>query len=229
MTSGEQFSLDLTWPPGLAEAEFMVAPANQEAVAWVNRWPAWPASALLLHGPCGSGKTHLGHVWLKRTNARLVNVLTLDPLVAMETGASGRPLLVDDASRVANHPAREEGLLHLYNLTRETGGTVLLTARQPAAHWGLHLPDLASRLNALPLAAIAGPDDTLLTGVIRKQAADRGLGLSPTLVAFLLPRMERSFDGARRLVDALDRATLATGRPPGISLATAILAGMEKE
>ena len=40
-------------------SDFLVAPANEAAVAWLDRWPDWPAPALALAGPAGSGKTHL--------------------------------------------------------------------------------------------------------------------------------------------------------------------------
>ena len=35
-------------------------PGNREALAWIDRWPDWPAPALALGGPAGCGKTHLG-------------------------------------------------------------------------------------------------------------------------------------------------------------------------
>ena len=40
--------------------DFVVAAGNREALAWIDRWPDWPAPALALGGPPGCGKTHLG-------------------------------------------------------------------------------------------------------------------------------------------------------------------------
>ena len=45
----------------------LVAPSNEAAVAWIDRWPDWPGSALVVHGPPGSGKTHLAEVWRARS------------------------------------------------------------------------------------------------------------------------------------------------------------------
>ena len=58
-----QLPLDLGHLPALGWDDFLVAPSNQAAVSWLDRWPRWPGHALSLFGPAGSGKTHLAHVF----------------------------------------------------------------------------------------------------------------------------------------------------------------------
>src|SRR3546814_11282244 len=98
-------------------------------------------------------------------------------------------------------------------MVREAGGHLLLTGRTPPARWKIGLPDLASRLRAAPTVAVDGPDDALLSAVLVKLFADRQLRVGTDVVAFVVPRMERSFAAARRLVAALDAASLASRRP----------------
>ena len=43
---------------------------NEAAVAWLDRWPDWPGPGLAVHGPAGSGKTHIAHVFQAGANAR---------------------------------------------------------------------------------------------------------------------------------------------------------------
>ena len=43
---------------------------NEAAVAWLDRWPHWPAPALVLWGPAGSGKTHLAQVFARALGRR---------------------------------------------------------------------------------------------------------------------------------------------------------------
>ena len=69
--------------------------------------------------------------------------------------------------------------------------------------WGLTLPDLASRVQAASVARLDPPDDALLSAVLIKLFSDRQITVAPALVAYLLPRMERSFDAARALVARL--------------------------
>ena len=44
-------------------ADFLVAPVNERAVAFVDSYPGWPAPAAVLYGPAASGKSHLAAVW----------------------------------------------------------------------------------------------------------------------------------------------------------------------
>jgi chromosomal replication initiation ATPase DnaA len=129
-------------------------------------------------------------------------------------------VVVEDADRGVD----EAALFHLHNLLRETGRHLLLTGREPPARWGLRLPDLRSRLTVLPLAAIGAPDDDLLQAVLVKLFADRQLRVGHDLLAYLLPRMERSFAAARDLVARLDAAGLAGQRPVSVPLAREVLA-----
>src|SRR5436190_23003921 len=67
-----QLTFDLALPPPTyAREDFVVSNGNREALAWLDRWPDWPAPALALSGPPGSGKTHLGRIWAARVTAAL--------------------------------------------------------------------------------------------------------------------------------------------------------------
>ncbi|MGH7000205.1 MAG: HdaA/DnaA family protein, partial [Stellaceae bacterium] len=64
-----QLPLEFGHLPALGREDFLVAPSNEAAVKWLERWPDWPQPALALHGPPGSGKTHLAHVFTTRARA----------------------------------------------------------------------------------------------------------------------------------------------------------------
>lgn len=213
-----QLTLDLGHRAALGEADFLVAPSNAEAVAWLDRWPDWPAAALSLYGPPGCGKTHLARVFAARSGARLVaaEALVTDLVPGLLAGA--RAAVVDDSDRALPEP-----LLHLYNLLAERAGHLLLTAREPPARWPRSLPDLRSRLAAAPTVAVAAPDDALLAAVLVKLFADRQLAIGEEVVMFLLRHMERSFEAARQLVADLDTAALSAQRKITIPLVRTVL------
>lgn len=220
-----QLALDLGHRPAYGREDFLIAPCNAEAVAWLDRWPAWPAPALTLYGPAGCGKSHLAQVWHSRSAAL---ELLRESLVVAELGArlgAFRAAIVEDADRGID----EQALLHLHNMLAERGGHLLLTGRDPPSRWSLRLADLRSRLVAAPAVAVAAADEMLISALLVKLFADRQLRVGAELIAYLVTRMERSFEAARRLVAALDEAALAAHRPITVPLARTVLEQLARE
>jgi chromosomal replication initiation ATPase DnaA len=209
--------------------DFQVASGNRHAVEWIDRWPDWPFTALVVVGPEGSGKTHLTAVWRARSNAAAIDLATLDLEAAADAAAPGKGALVDDADRAVNaSPVAELALLRLYNLARAAAGTVLLTAKAPPSAWGLGLADLRSRLNSAMVVDLGPPDDALLAAVALKQFADRQISPGEGVIPLLLSRGERSFAAIARAVAALDHAALAGKRPITVALARDIVARLDE-
>jgi chromosomal replication initiation ATPase DnaA len=206
-----QLAFDLPADPALRRADFFASPANAPALAAVDGWRNWPGARMLLVGPCGAGKTHLAHIWADDAQAQIMQAQTLPDCDLRDL--TNRPLCLEDAAAVAGTPAAETALFHLCNLMAETRAPLLLTARHAPRDWGLHLPDLASRLEATPQTRLDPPDDALLSAVLVKLFADRQIAVPPNLIPFLVTRMDRSIDAARMLVAALDSRALALHRP----------------
>ncbi|HET8726188.1 MAG TPA: DnaA/Hda family protein [Alphaproteobacteria bacterium] len=224
-----QLPLDLGHRPAMEAEDFLVADSNAEAVGWLDRWPGWPAPALAIHGPPGCGKTHLTRVWQVRSRAVAVTAAALADADLTSLLAATGAVAIDDADQLAG-AAAERALFHLYNMARDEGGHLLLTGRTPPARWKIDLPDLASRLKAAPAVAVEEPDDALLSAVLVKLFADRQLRIGAEVIAFAVPRMERSFAAARRLVAEIDATSLAHRRPVTVHLTRAVLdQGIEKE
>lgn len=218
-----QLTLDLGHRPASGREDFLVAPCNAAAVGWIDRWPDWPGNGLAIFGPAGCGKTHLAEVWRVRSGA-----IRLAP--AALAGAEPPQLLGDATACVIDGLYGEPGarpderrLLHLYNLLRERGGHLLLLAREAPARWPVTLPDLKSRVGALPAVEIGLPDDALLAAVMVKLFADRQLAVGVDVVQYVAARMERSFEAARRIVAALDREALAARKRIALPLAREVL------
>jgi DnaA regulatory inactivator Hda len=220
--SRAQLPLELGHRPALSGDDFLVAPCNAEAHAWLERWPDWPAPALCLFGPRGCGKTHLAHAFAER-NA-MAGVATV---AAAELDEATLPALLDGRRLVVVEDidalASEAALFHLYNMAREAGASLLLTALHAPARLPIRLPDLRSRLNAAPAVGIGAPDDATLAAVLVKLFADRQLKVSEEVVTYLLGRIERSFAAALGVVAAIDRASLAERRAVTVPLVRGVL------
>jgi len=216
----EQLAIDLPFRPALGRADFLVSDCNAAALRRIESWPDGPGRALVLHGPARSGKSHLAHLWCERSGGGLISGAALvehDPSVI----AAQPAVAVDDSECAA-----ERSLLHLFNCCGESGAGLLVVARQPPSVWPIALPDLASRLRAAEAVGIGPPDDALLAAVLVKHFTDRRLPVKPGVLAYLVPRMERSFAAAAALAAALDRLALSAHRPVGLGLARQALAEM---
>jgi chromosomal replication initiation ATPase DnaA len=214
--------LVLSFEPGanFSRDDFLEGPSNAIALRLVEGWPDWPARVMAIVGPEGSGKSHLADIWANKTGARRLSARALDQTAVPGALATGALALENVAE-----PLDEVALFHLLNLAKEDDATVLLTARQPPAQWAIRLPDLVSRLRALPVVELAAPDDALLRAVLVKLFVDRQLAVDESLISYLVARIERSFAAARAAVAALDREALRQRRPVTRALAAELFAG----
>jgi chromosomal replication initiation ATPase DnaA len=209
-----QLALALDHAESYAREDFLAGPCNEGALGLIDGWPDWPANAIALVGPEGSGKTHLATIWAAVSGARVISAHGLSEAglrPALATGA----LVVEDGAAATD----ERALFHLINLAREENAFLLFTARTAPAIWPITIPDVASRLRAMLVVTLAAPDDAMLRGVIVKLAADRQLALDEAVVSYLSTHMERSFAAARAAVIALDNEALRRGRAPTRALA----------
>ena len=211
-----QLRLSLKRPASYTRDEFVQGASNALAVAAIDAWPRWAGGCLALVGPQSAGKTHLARAWAVNAHAA-----TLDRLTPDLPAAAGRPVLLEDVDQGVD----EESLFHLINLAAHKGGGLLVTARTLPATWPAALPDLRSRLNALPVAAIEAPDDRVLTGVLKKFFRERNIRPNDDVYPYLLRRMERSIAGAHAIVERLDETDHPDIRPVSRVLARQILGG----
>lgn len=177
-----QIALPFHWPVADGDEDFLISEANRDAFDHFKRWSTWPVMATLLTGPRKSGRSLLGRIFVRKTGGRLF----------------------DDAE---DH--EEEDLFHAWNEAQSSRRPLLIVAAAPPPRWTVKLPDLRSRLAATPAISIAPPDDELLAGLILKLLGDRGIAAAPEIADFLVPRIERSYVGVLKVVDALDRAVLS--------------------
>lgn len=159
---------------------FHVTPGNESAVAMLQARERWPSGAMLLLGPIGSGKTHLGQAWAAKFQGEFF----------------------DDA-----HLAREPALFDAINraLAGQSFGLLLASHLSPKA-WGVQIPDLNSRLLAMPTISLAEHDEESLEPILRELFGQVGRIVGQDVVTFILRQTERSVDILRELVHELDVA-----------------------
>jgi len=161
-------------------SNFHVTPGNQAAVSLLQARDRWPSAVVLILGPTGSGKTHLGRAWLSKSEGEFIdNAETVD-----ETA------LFDAINRA---------------LAGQIPGLVLASSLPPT-EWGVSMPDLNSRLNAMPTLTLDEHDEASLEPILRELFEQAGRVVGQDVVTFVLRQCERSVDALRDLVLELDVA-----------------------
>jgi chromosomal replication initiation ATPase DnaA len=203
----------------LSRDNFLEGPSNAGALSLVDRWPDWPSHSVLLVGPEGCGKSHLATIWAERAGARIISAHALSEAEVPEALATGA-LVIED---LAAGRFDERALFHLMNMAREDNAFVLFTARAAPSGFAVALPDLNSRLRAVPVVQMASPDDQLFRALIVKFCADRQISVDESVVSYVERRIERSVVAARAIVAQLDLESLRLGRPVTRALAAEVL------
>jgi len=172
-------------------------------------------SMLYLHGVAGTGKSHLlqaicaavpGSAYLPLTQLRDHGPEVLD-------GTAQRAVVaVDDLDAVAGDADWERALFRLYNDCLGGGARLAVAAAAPAMHLHIGLPDLRSRLAAMPQFALRLLDEAQQREALRLRAAQRGIELPDETIQYLQRRFVGDMARLHELLERLDLASLQQQR-----------------
>ena len=204
---GRQIPLSFPVSESYSGNDFLTLPCNEDAMAWIDRYPNWSYPVLIIYGEKGCGKTHLLRLW--------------------QAQAQNSDVAIDDAHNLFGDHKLEEELFHQFNQAKENETRVLMTMTTNVASQNILLPDLASRLMAAPQVEITSPDETDLRAILVKLFHDRQITVEPGVIAYIVPRIERSFSAARTLVQKIDEGALAEKRSVTVPLVSGILKGSD--
>lgn len=200
----------LSFPPriSMGRDDFLVGASNQAAFELIKASPNWSEPIQLILGPAGSGKTHLVEIWAEANEAFVARdrFLTSDVLLAME---NGRAVALELGSAAC---IDERAVFHVLNMARQSGSTLLMTARGDWEEWVVTVPDVVSRMRAVSPTVLGSPDEGLLKQVMVKLFADRQTSVDMVVLEYALLRLERSFEAANLFVSACDEIALQSGR-----------------
>lgn len=209
-----QLILPLETRPALGREDFIVAPGNREAVAFIDSFPDWPAPAAALVGPAGSGKSHLAAAWAARANARTIDAAAID-----DDALGFAAIVVENMGVTRPDAARDAVIFALL----ERGAIVLLTGREAPSQWSATIPDLVSRYRALLTFQLWETDDALLAALARKLFGDKQLAVPDAVIEQMVRSLERSPEAVRDFVARADAKAFAEKRPVTVALVRELL------
>ena len=202
--------------------DFIVSECNEAAFKAIDLWPEWMFFALWLFGPKGCGKSHLGNLFAEKVMAHTGKPQSVQ-IIRAENIASYQPekifeespcIIVENITEDINN----EAMFHLYNQYRNNGGNILFLSEKSPSRMNFSLPDLSSRLRAVPTIEILQPSDEMLNMLLLNLFSDRQLKVSAEVLRYALSNMTRSFVFAQKLVAEADRVSLIKKSPISINV-----------
>jgi DnaA family protein len=189
--------------------------SNAEVVAAARAIAASEARSMYLHGPRGSGRSHLlqaicaaapGAGYFPLAQLAVHGVAVMEGLAALPLVA------VDDLDLIAGDATWERALFRLYNECMAGGARLVVSAAVTAVSLPVGLPDLASRLSAMPHYALRPLDELRQREALRLHAAQRGIEVPEEALLYLQRRFARDMSSLHALLDQLDVASLEEQR-----------------
>jgi len=198
---------------------------NSEVLARIEESLASDVFAgMWIWGATGCGVTHLLNAACHRAGAagEQVAYLPLRELPRHGDILSGLDacavVAVDDLQEWLGDNALEAALMNLYQGAVARRGCFLCGANASARASAFTLPDLASRLQALPGFHVQPLDDAGKRRLLRERAEARGLQLSDQVLNFWLARADRSLPALMADLERIDAAALRHQRAVTVPL-----------
>jgi DnaA family protein len=174
---------------------------------------------VFIHGPTGTGKSHLLQAICAAASERqessaylpMHELMSLGPEVLSGCGELTY-VCVDDVEQVAGHRDWERALFSLHQELDERSGQLVIAAAAPPATITFTLADLASRFAGGLVLTLHALDEAEQIAALQLRAHLRGFELPQDAALFLLRRLPRDMNSLCAFLDELDAASLSAQR-----------------
>ena len=176
-------------------------------------------TCVYIHGPAGSGKTHLLQALCAQASQQpeaaaylpLADMMPMGPEVFSGCGDLAR-VCVDDIERIGGRRDWELALFRLHQQLDERRGRLIVAAVAPPAASAVELADLRSRLAGGLVLTLHALDEAEQIAALQLHAHRRGFELPDDTALYMLRRLPRDMTTLCAFLDELDEASLAAQR-----------------
>jgi chromosomal replication initiator protein len=221
-------------------SEFVVGPCNRVAFAAsqsVVEAAGQGPNPLVIHGPVGTGKTHLlegiyaglrkqypdgrvVYITAEDFTNRFVQAMRASKLAAFRKHfREVDVLLLDDLHFLASKKATQEEFLHTFDALVADGRQLVVTCDCHPRLTEDFLPELADRLLGGAVWGLQPPDGTTRLDLLRSKAAKASTLIGEDVLAFLAQQLRGNVRELEGALHSLRHYARVTGKPIDIPLA----------
>ena len=195
------------------EEDFFVCESNSKIFNHLKQYPNWGegkySKTIFLKGEKFCGKTHLGHVFAKISNAKFLNKYDLP--IKGDSILSGSILkfdsiVIDDIERFINY---EDQVFAVLNDFLNLNKFIFITSTQSPDEIGFNRKDLISRLNAFTGFSIKNLDLELMKVIVVKFFSERQVYLPIDVINYICSNTDREFKKLNNYLIQVEKKSLS--------------------
>lgn len=209
---------------------------NEEVVTHLQRAFFNKEQQIFVWGTAGTGKTHLLQAAIQEANkqGKSTFYFSLDknnlPSPSILEGLESLDLVCfDNIDQIATNTEWEHAFFNFFNLHRDNNKHLIVSAPCPPKFLAIELPDLKTRMSwglTLLLKPLSGEQQ--LEALIHK-ANDLGFEIPVQVGRFLMARYVSDLPSIWKLLDKIERETLAAKRKITIPFLKTIMTDQESD
>lgn len=243
-TSGELGLTSAPITPDYTFEQFVVGPSNRLAHAACRAVCSQAGTLynpLFIHGPSGTGKTHLLQAICSALMAdsqpgqiiytscetfvnEFVRAIEAGRLQQFRDNARrARALVIDDVQFLANRESSQEELFHTFNTLYQSRRQIVLSADSPPSEIPTLEDRLVSRFNWGLVAQVDLPNRETRQAILQKKARLRGCQVPDEVLDFIAERVESNVRLLEGALTKLMSESQLTGRPLTVETARDVL------
>lgn len=220
--SASQMSFDFPEPP-VGLSQLAISASNRSVLRIIQTPQNWPNTVVCITGPASCGISTMLEAWCQAFGAHCFNAADFSRKAGKNIqDLAAAYVAIDDADLLKD----SDLLLSLINTMADAGGRLLLGAHVAPPQWQSVSADLKSRLNAMTLAEIDPPDESMLRLRLEHAAKRRFLQLDDSILKYLANRLDLSYEIVEKFIENLSDTVTESQRPPTIPMVKKVLAHM---
>ena len=198
--------------------DFYVSLGNKEAYQLIESWPKWIKRTINIHGPAGSGKTHLASILKNKASSFEIQSDKITEKIFLTYKL--KEILI-----VENYQANisENLFFSIYNMALQDNKYLLITSELPLNTYKIKTPDLKSRIDSSTIVGIKLPSDDLISVILSKRFSDKQIAVEKNHIDYIVKRIDRSYEKISQFILTLDKYSLKKGSSFGLKLIKEVL------